>query len=289
MRELITGDDIYAQMLMLRMSDARTFVLLEGEDDQRALDVHIDDESAASINCFGKPNVMRAVGIADERQTRRVLAIVDRDWDDRLGGQSSSPNIVYTDWYDLDATIASIEGVVDRIVYANGRKEDIKADIEESQHGSARDMIVAAASMVGLLRFLSVSGGWNLNMREFPVVDVLDPDNSKMGIDPDRLVALAMRRSKMATSLESDVLAAFKRAESQVSDRYYYCCGHDIRSVMSALTNSRWGGKRFGRTQVGSAIRVALTCIVLASTRLYALVSEWAQLNRTKVWSCNLS
>src|SRR3569833_432884 len=162
MRELITGDDIYAQMLMLRMSDARTFLLLEGEDDQRALDVHIDDESAASINCFGKPNVMRAVGIADERQTRRVLAIVDRDWDDRLGGQSSSPNIVYTDWYDLDATIASIEGVVDRIVYANGRKEDIKADIEESQHGSARDMIVAADSMVGLLRFLSVSGGWNL-------------------------------------------------------------------------------------------------------------------------------
>ncbi|RZQ61622.1 DUF4435 domain-containing protein [Amycolatopsis suaedae] len=289
MKELITGDDIYAAILMFRTIDNRTIVLLEGQDDQQALDIHIDEHSATSINCFGKPNVLRAVGVADEVKMARVLAVVDRDWDDKLGGLSSSPNIVYTEHYDLDATMARVDGVLDRVAHANGSKEVIQDDLSLSAYASISEVVIAASSKVGLLRFLSVSRNWELNMREFPIVEVLDYAAGNCGVDPVRLVSLAMRRSKEATALENDVLVAFVEADFEEVDRYYYCCGHDLRAVLAALINSRWGGSGCGKKSIGVGIRTALSCAVLIATRLYSDVVAWAIENKTRVWSCGVA
>jgi hypothetical protein len=281
--EFITGDDIYAEILMMRTYDTRTIVLLEGQDDEQALDIHVDSVTAICINSFGKPNVLRAIGIVGETNTSRVLAVVDRDWDDTIGGISSSPNLVYSEHYDLDATVIAVEGVLERIVYAHGIKERINADLEGRGDVTLISIVEDICCPIGILRYLSVSKNWELSMREFPIVEVIDIP--AMGVDQKKLVQLAMARSKSATVVELDVLSALVQAHSSAVDKFYYCGGHDVRSVLAVLINKRWGGHS-GRKSIGSAIRSTLSCAVLCATSLYSAVATWATANGTRVWSC---
>src|SRR6476469_6664888 len=102
MKPGLSGEDIFAELLMLRTADHRTIVLVEGPSDCRALDPHINEEESRTIPTFSKSALERVVALVDDEDFERALGILDRDWVDVLHPPVASDNVVYTDDYDLE-------------------------------------------------------------------------------------------------------------------------------------------------------------------------------------------
>src|SRR5664280_1216328 len=79
MRELLTGDDLFSEIVMRRTADPRTVIVLEGPSDCVTLDIFLDDTSCYSIDANGKSSVLRVIECSETTSTKRVLGVVDND------------------------------------------------------------------------------------------------------------------------------------------------------------------------------------------------------------------
>lgn len=147
MREGLSGDDIFAELMMLRTADARTFVLLEGPSDCRALDPHVESRSARTLPAYSKSALERTITLVDRRGLERTLGILDRDWVDVIYPPMESDNVVYTDDYDLDATILLSGDVFERLISSVTNRERREAHMVHHA-SSAEDSVVTVSARI---------------------------------------------------------------------------------------------------------------------------------------------
>jgi hypothetical protein len=275
-----TGEDLANELCMLRAAaDYRAFLVLEGPTDCQALDPHVDPVKAATFPAFGKKNAEEAIMALDSRNIDDVLAILDRDWVGILDSAISSTNVVYTDFYDLDATIIFSGTVIERVLSALSDRERREAHLENLQL-DCETLAVALAGPVGILRLVSVREGHEIRCEGFPMHDVIN--GSRDAVDLQRLCAIAIARSKTpvvsATALQQGVEAQL----GQESDLHRYCCGHELASALAVLV-SHWGGSA-SRGLVEKVARAAFGAADLATTALFGSVTQWAEERRVTVW-----
>jgi hypothetical protein len=282
MRERLTGDDLYALLLMLRQVDKRVFVIVEGDTDCQALDPHLDPEVAVSFPGHSKTVITRAILIADKECTGQVLAILDRDWVGLLDTPLESENVVYTDDYDLDATIMLSGTVLDRVLSSHTDRERRSAHLLHAG-SSARDLLIRLSGTLGLLRWLSERDRMALYLKDFPIIDVLSPTHD--AVDLASLAFIAVKRSKHSRVLEETIETAIVSEQAQWADLRRYVNGHDLSSAAAGLCAKRWGG-RAGKKAFESAARAAFSCADLKTTALYKDVLSWSRTAGTPVWSC---
>jgi hypothetical protein len=281
MHRWITGDDLFNELAMQRTTDRRTFVLLEGPTDCQALDPHVDEARAVTFPGYSKSVVKKALTLADDRQLARVLAVLDRDWVGLLESPLPSPNVVYTDDYDLDATMLFAGDVLERVVSAHSDR-DARGDDLDASGSSVSTLLVDIAAHVGILRFANERDGLGINCQKFPVHAAMGP--TAASVDVTALVRIAIGRSPHATAVEVDVVRLVTEEHGQAAERRRYCNGHDLASALSALCK-RWGVV-ISRANLEAAIRSAFSCADLRRTTLYRAMATWAQDNGTLVWNC---
>ncbi len=286
MEQLITGDDLYATVLMLKSADARTLVALEGPDDCACLAPHVDEVAAQVLPCHGSRNLERLVELVDMNAVPGVLAIRDRDWYGILTSPAASPNMVLTDKYDLDATILICTPVGERVALVFGDATAVGQHCSQLGAEGAISLVIRAASRLGLLRLASTIKGMSLALRNFPVGEVTDPGT--VTIEDADLVSLAVSRSRECTLDAPTVEGLLNRVEKSYAHvrGEDLCCGRDIAAVMSFLIGAGWGGRRAGRDLLLMTVRAALSCTALQSLSLYGDVESWEQRTRNRVWAC---
>jgi hypothetical protein len=282
MRSLLTADDVYAHIILLRGSDKRTLLILESDADCASLDPHVDPETCETIPGNGKASVLGALEIVNSRGPARVLGIVDADLDTHLGLASVPSNVVTTDLYDLEATIFFAPGLADRLCAAHFDREALRAHTAAAGT-PVPELVTRLTFPLGVLRLISRQDGLDLSLRDFPVSEVLESDCA--GIDLAALVNLAVRRSKSAAASEGELLRRLLKELAATPETRDVCCGHDIVSVLSALGRQRFAS-RTGAVQMHKSLRAALDCASLGATRLYSDVARWAASHSTKIWAC---
>jgi hypothetical protein len=279
----VTGDDLFAEILMLRTADPRTIVLLEGASDCQALDTHIDATVAHSLPGYAKTAVERAIELADSGQVQRVLAIVDLDWVGVLSAPQESANIVYTDQYDLDATVFLSGDVMTRVVATTTDRNRLDAYLT-SAGSSLREIVVRMAGKIGLGRFVFCRDRLEVPFRDFPAHAAIAHTNDD--VDLAQVVTVALGRSREPTIQQTEFLDRVKKALDEAGDLSRYCSGHDIAAVLSHLVRHCLGGGAMSRQTMEQFGRAALSCAALKQTALYADVAAWAHEANTRVWSC---
>jgi hypothetical protein len=282
MQRWLTGDDLANEIGMLRAAlDARAFVLLEGPNDCRALDPHIDEASAMSFAAHGKRNAERAIELLEARGFEHVLAVLDRDWVDMLDPPLSSANVVYTDDYDLDATVMLAGTVLERLVSALSDRDRREAHLS-SVGLDAEHLALQLAGPIGLLRFLSRRDGHELRCEDFPVHEAIA--STRASVDIQQICVIAVARA-VRPNIAASAAGVFLTAELEnQTDLRAYCCGHDLAAVLSVLVR-HWGGSA-SRSMLEAVSRAAFGCADLATTSLFAAVRDWAQSVDVSVWSC---
>ncbi|BCB87434.1 toprim domain-containing protein [Phytohabitans suffuscus] len=284
MFDQLTGDDLYAEILLL-LDQGKAVVVVEGPDDLDALDSHIDDGACYAIPGYGKTSVIDAIRLADADDARQVIAILDRDWTGILDDPIDSENVVYTDWYDLDATILRVGDNYLRVAASFCDPVSMKRHIARSVLDNALDFAVRPAVAVGAIRLVAREQSMNLRARDFPMGEIVDLDGGQPDLRKTAVIAVASAsnaRPKEHLDVVADVLAT---TYSRIEMNYRYCSGHDLLSALSVVMRKRWRSSASAGT-VAKAVRAAFSCVELMQTTFFAEVKAWGESRSVNVWNC---
>jgi hypothetical protein len=277
----LTGDDLFAEILMLRTSDARTVVLLEGSSDCSALDPHMLEETSRSLPGYSKSAVERAIELVDESSIERVLGILDRDWVGLVESPMVSPNVVYTDLYDLDATIILGGDVLDRLLSSLADRDQLAGYLQR-MGTTARELFIRLAGQIGLGRFVARRDRLKVRFQRFPVHSCTDARVAV--VDIATMSAVAISKSKAPACTEIELASKIRKAVEEEADLERFCSGHDLAALISHLIRKEWGGARVSRDVVEKTARAAFDRGNLRRTQLYEQVKDWAAAVDTEVW-----
>jgi hypothetical protein len=284
-RQLLTGSDIYAHILILKGSSARkdSYVIVEGDDDCGLIDPHVNASLCETIPSGGKTAVSEAISIAQAQGMRGVAAVLDMDWVDILYPRSTTPSVFYTDAYDIDAMAffrpQNIEGFVSNFC----NKERVAAYRLQLGQKKIDDVIVEIATPIGVLRYLSEKNSWGLSLREFPIQAVIDAD--ARCTDIGQLVTVAIGRSKGISVSAPQVEQDLRAAMAQLQDPSRYCSGHDLLSALAAVCRKKLGGQVSAKV-VGAALRSAFSCSDAKSSPLFNSLERWGESLGLHILSC---
>ncbi|MFJ2433113.1 hypothetical protein ACIOWM_07865 [Streptomyces anulatus] len=280
MLQELNGDDLYAELIMLRTNDTRYFIVVEGVADVAVLDRFVNLEDCLPIPAHGKENAQTCLTRVIEDDFAKVFAILDRDWIGLIPGDLEDKRIVHTDDYDLDASIFFADDVYVGMASSFCAGSTFRVGAAGCTWETIKEACIEMTFPVGLLRFVSERDGLGLNLTKFPLGEIL---NSDLSVDLDSLVDLAISRAKGESTSKQDVIELLRIEEGRVSDRSRYCAGHDLAKAFSILIKKRWKAKA-GADLIERSARSSLHTHGLQKMAMYADAAKWANGTGTRIW-----
>jgi hypothetical protein len=287
MKSLLTGDDLFAEILILRNVSNRTFVVLEGESDCNSLDPHIEEADCETIAGYSKSVVLRAIELVDDQYIQGVVALVDRDWIGFCDQRPESPNLFTTDFYDLDATIFFSGRIAQKFFSAHGDRDERKAYLIACGKSDISEAIARLALPVGYLRLLSCRNRYGLKLRDFPVAAAMKPDC--MTLDVEAVVNIAYKRSGGLPSVSKhELVNELVKDISIIDDAKKYCSGHDLTRALAAIVSRRLH-LTMSSDAAARGMRAVFSVMELKTTQFYVDLKEWAEARNRIIWKVEYS
>ncbi|MEW2377525.1 hypothetical protein AB0883_15685 [Micromonospora sp. NPDC047812] len=281
MQDSIDADTIISEIDMIRTNDSRAIVLVEGPEDIAALDPHLKESECFTLPTTGNSILMGAIRIADDRRMAKVVAISDLDWTGILYPAYNSPNVIYTDDYDLDATLMNCPGIVSRITSSHCDREKVRQLLERTGTGSIFYLATQISAIIGALRLASIRDGLQLKLRHFPVEKVIDWQTYT--VDPRKLAVEAITRTTNCSISPDELEMIIKSEAAQILNPLRYCSGHDLIATFATIIRRSCGGSA-GADSLSRALRAAFSCADLQSTGLYFKLDSWAKDRGINAW-----
>lgn len=276
----LTGDDLYAELIMLRSNDSRYFVIVEGVADVAVLDRFADLRDCVPTAAYGKESAHACLKRVIADNFDGVFAVLDRDWVGLLPGDLQDERIVHTDYYDLDSCIffseGTYEGMASSFCAGGGFRVGAEGCTSRELHSSCIEM----AFPIGVLRFISERDGLGLNLGKFPLSEVIGPD---LKVDVDSLLRVTLSRTKGTKILPEDLSVTFHEALKIIKDKSRYCAGHDLAKAFSILIKRRWNGK-IGADVVERSARSSIDVENFRKMSIYSDAKKWVEGSDKSIW-----
>lgn len=284
MRDVLSPAAMKNTVGMLRNYDASmTILVLEGDSDAHTLKHCLDREIVKVVIANGKKTVIEAVEFSDEQSFPGVLGIVDADFVDLVEIRSSSPNVFYTDLYDLDAMVFFAGTPIDHCIEAFGKYSDLRevADGDGSLSAEVRKSAAAMAAQVGFFRMYSTRGGHHMTLDRLPFEKIF----SEPGYGPDVRVLKDILPKKCTgiAICEDDVDEWMDRSVNETIPLERVSQGHDLFRCISYAAKEKWGISVKAEIWEGVA-RSHWNMRLLSKTSLFSQVNTWAATFGYSVW-----
>jgi hypothetical protein len=286
MREYLTADDICNQISMNRSVFKGNIMLTEGTTDQRLFNKFIDKRSTRTIPAYSKDNVRSVVNKMSYRGDGKVMGIVDRDLDE-LEGRVLSPPIFYTDYRDMEMMLIN-SPALDQVIAEYGDTDRVERF--EKQYGSIRDTVISSAYHIGLLMYISIIRGYNLNFRNLNFRNFINKKD--LGMDVHKMIREVILNTSGCEISSKGIERDLSMLESKHSDKIPFARGHDAVDILLIGLRDNFGAynaSNLNEGALGGSLRLAYSAEYFAKTRLLAETSEWARTRGTSLWSLNRS
>lgn len=285
MQSFVTGDDLYAHVLLLRAVDPRAVLLMEGPSDCAVVDPHLNSDQIQSLPAHGKESLLRCIEIADIQGERNVLGVADRDFDIEFGFQVVSKNLVYTDAYDMDTLVCYTGSVLSRAISAASHRETRIRHLTAHAISDPRTIVECSAGALSAVRFLSMRDGLGLNLDRFPMHAVVKPPSGE--VDLERMIDIAISRSSQTVATRSRIVAEVESIRDKHSKALrYFIRGHDFHACLAVQISQFWGGTKLSVERIAVVLRAAMGCLDLMGTTLFDQIRTWGHTRGINVWSC---
>jgi len=281
--EHVTGDDVFAEILMLRTADARAIVLLESDSDCAALDSHILKNNARTLPTWSKSALLRAMTLVEERRIKQIVGLADRDFDGVLFAVRSMDSLIYTDRYDLDATILLTGNVLERLLASFADRDSLSSHLASSGT-SAADAVIEMAGPVGYGRYVSIRDRLEVRFNDFPVHACVDRDTGTVSLS--LLAGVAVSRSRQPACERVEFARLIRDGLKRAGNLGQYCSGHDLAAAISHMVRTQWGNGRVSKDLIERSARAAFDCESLRATEFYEKVNIWALEADAAIWAC---
>jgi hypothetical protein len=283
MMQGLTGDDLFATVLLLRAVDDRVIMLLEGDSDCKVLDPHIDPAGARYIPGYGKGAVVKAIRLVDQANVKKVVGIIDSDLDRQRGTPHSSSNLITTEFHDLDAEIFFVESVTKRLVANVCDQEAVERYLSEVASSSVVELVTRIASDVGWLRLRNHSDELGLRIEGLPAAEAIDW--SQGVVDRQALARIVISKSPNAAVRLDALLELWERELAEREVDVLVCNGHDLLAILAALARKKFSCN-FGKKALAVMLHVGLSCSEFMETHVFRRVEDWAARHGAAVWNC---
>lgn len=271
-------DEFYvaAQIRMLRSADKRTILVLEGENDEKALGRFVDPTACDVEIAFGKPNLLGAFDLLEEEGFRGIIGIVDADFDRVIGVQMSLENICVTDYHDLDLTIFST-AALERYLLEHADSEAVSS---LGGCSGVRELLLGSAVPLSCSRYISDRDGHRLYFKDIKYEDFVNVES--VAIDIDSLCTIVIDRSN--TRCLPDQLSRLISIEmANGHDLMQLSRGHDVAAFLGLALRKRIGSRRVQQTwssEIEAGLRLAFEWAHFTTTQLYQCLRGWEAGNR---------
>jgi len=242
MIEELEDESLIAEVIMSHDS-GQLVVVVEGDLDS-AFVSELALPGAAVVIARGKRRILAELD-AILRSGTPVLFLLDRDFDFEMGQAHTHRSVVYTERYNLEATLLLDRAIFDRLWELNLRPNH-RVVVSPADGAAICEQI---ATMIGKVRFVSVSSGIGLNLDEFPIRNIIDlkqaPRDVKTSEDSVILHSLTrsgksrwlLRRRKIKEDgyLERAHLHIRRELRRSCSPGVNYVSGHDAARILNLL------------------------------------------------------
>jgi len=222
--------------MMQRSTDRRSFLIVEGSEDVKALDPHVAESRCLMIIAGGKENALGAMELVVQNEIEHVGALVDGDHickeiDVRLG----LPGVVTTDRNDLDSEVLQIPGLVSRIAFSHIDGRVLRAVLAKNGCADVLGAILRIVAPVTNLRFACQQYGVDLSTKDFPIVSIYSKGKIELSFDQ----AAAVARGRLGTEdqpVYGPVIESWLTSdEVDDADALIFHNGHHMFSALHAL------------------------------------------------------
>lgn len=280
--ENTTADVAFANLKLSASSpvtEGMAFVVVEGDDDCRLYRMLLSPDTVVVEKAGSCDNVVEVVrrSLGYTMLRKRVAGIKDADFDNLMGKTYSGGNLFLTDTHDVETMLLSCQEVSRRLCLVNADREitDLLSDV------------------MRILLPLSYLKYYN--------VKVLFPKNDTEGInfralklfsDYERRKSLTQEQwyDEVKGSGGNDMRETFPSYhdycrfvdENETSDLHNLTNGHDALALIKARIDVINGpkGKKLDVDDLFRQMCMAYSREDFARTRLYALMSDWAKVNK---------
>jgi Protein of unknown function (DUF4435) len=262
--------EVVAEAIMTRMGFAGTLLIVEGPDDSRFFRARIDNDACDLIIAGGKLAVVGGIDRLDAQHFRGALGVCDDDCASLDGHRPASPNLIVTEWRDLD-TLLVRSPALERVLAEYGDTDAIQKF--EGTRGSVRDNLTRLALPYGRLRWLSTREHLGIDFEKLKPVRFINPDWS---LKADDLMTVAADQLKVAPKdLEARVTAL------PAVDPWLACQGHDLLAILALGLGKggALGSRNPGRDHIASMLRASLDSAHWVTSHLANEIRRWEGAN----------
>lgn len=284
----IDGFYIAAQIRLTRQIHKGSFLIVEGETDERVFRRFVDADRCNIEISFGKPNALQALDLLEDEGFPGVVAVVDADFDRVLGTTYSVESLIITDQHDLDLTIIA-SSAFDVFVAEHAEKDHLKKEFNNDLW-AIRNKVVNASLPLARCRLVSKCQNFRINFKSLRHDQFVSLDD--LSINSETLIAeLISRSSKNCTPI--DLKAAVVREESNERDPYQLANGHDVAAILGIALRKLLAKRRDAQTwgsEIEKALRLAFDWEALMGTAFYKSLKAWEASNfRYRIFRQQLS
>jgi len=266
------GEDIAAEVIMMRTASKGPFVIVEGPTDERFIWPRIRQSCYVAIGS-GRSTVERAVTMLDAQHAGNsadYVGIVDEDYDWLINYSPVSSNILKTDPRDVEGLLFRSAAVLS--VLAEFANRGAVQHFENRESCPVLTAVLMRAEPFGRIRMVNAIG---------PMVDISDLKPVRFyqpgwsyDIEAAKQLAVALGVAPDVPTLEASMLAL------SPPDIWHCVRGHDLVDVFVGGLIHELGGTGVNKINVERVLRQAMSASEFATSLLYARLDAWGKKNR---------
>ncbi|AFZ59515.1 DUF4435 domain-containing protein [Anabaena cylindrica FACHB-243] len=275
MRESITPEFIANQIRMRRSAYSGTFIIVEGSTDARVYERCLDNKKCELSVAYNKEKAIGALAILEKNNFAGVLAIIDADFSRLEDILPASPNLLVTDYHDLEIMLIQ-SPALDKVIREFGSEEKIK-----NYAKNITITLLETGKIIGYLRWLSLKFNLSLKFEDLTFSKFLEPKT--LAIDTIKLIKAVKDHSQKPALIEKDIQEKLENLKDDDHDPLQVCCGHDLICILSIGLCKVWGTWNSNDVKpevLEKILRLAYEESYFRNTQLYRHIQTWEQNNQ---------
>lgn len=207
-----------------------TIVIVEGNSDKKVYSQIFNPKNTIIEPVEGKQKVFEVVKLMLRDFPRRVIGIVDDDFDSLEGYCCSDPNIIPTDAHDFETQIifsSALEKLTnhvlppEKLVFVSQFVDELKTQL--IRNGCA----------LGYLRWISKKENLRINFQHLPYKKVINLQDNE--IDISLVVDELLPNNRNLTLSKDMLLQKIQDLQKDEVDPKFLCQGHDLVNIIVVI------------------------------------------------------
>ena len=265
------SSEVLASAIQLRRQQhERSLLIVEGRDDRLLMEKLTCQETCKIVVGEGKQDICEAIAILQNSNCAGVLGVVDADFD-RLGESlERGPNIVTSDYHDLE-TMLLCSPALSQVLIEYGSQEKL-TDFGEN----VLDALIQRALPIGCLRLYSSQNDLKLKFSGLNYSSWIG--TSDFSVDEPKMITAVKNLSQRHNLSSESLSVGIQQIKANQHNPLELCNGADLVKILSIGLRSVLGSN--SSTQINAAtlkksLRLAYTNQDFVSSELAGAIQAW--------------